>query len=82
MGYKKLDMPKVEEAVKNLLEVLGEDLTKAQRRGIGLFLGSGSTIYTDVKHFYVSFLWKIKFTLHYTTKSVVLQLFGDYFFTR
>lgn len=28
MGYKKLDMPKVEEAVKNLLEVLGEDLTK------------------------------------------------------
>ena len=28
MGYKKLDMPKVEEAVKNLLIALGEDLTK------------------------------------------------------
>lgn len=28
MGYKKLDMPKVEEAVRNLLEVLGEDLTQ------------------------------------------------------
>ena len=28
MGYKKLDMPKVEEAVKNLLIALGEDLTQ------------------------------------------------------
>lgn len=28
MGYKKLDMPKVEEAVKNLLEVLGEDIDR------------------------------------------------------
>lgn len=28
MGYKKLDMPKVEEAVKNLLAVLGEDVTR------------------------------------------------------
>ena len=26
MGYKKLDMPKVEEAVKNLLVALGEDV--------------------------------------------------------
>lgn len=28
MGYKKLDMPKVEEAVKNLLIALGEDVTR------------------------------------------------------
>lgn len=28
MGYKKLDMPKVEEAVKNLLAALGEDLER------------------------------------------------------
>ena len=28
MGYKKLDMPKVEEAVKNLLEALGEDVNR------------------------------------------------------
>lgn len=28
MGYKKLDMPKVEEAVKNLLEALGEDIER------------------------------------------------------
>lgn len=28
MGYKKLDMPKVEEAVKNLLEALGEDVER------------------------------------------------------
>ena len=28
MGYKKLDMPKVEAAVKNLLEALGEDTTR------------------------------------------------------
>jgi len=31
MGYKKLDMPKVEEAVKNLLEALGED---TEREGL------------------------------------------------
>ena len=28
MGYKKLDMPKVEDAVKNLLIALGEDLNE------------------------------------------------------
>ena len=28
MGYKKLDMPKVEEAVKNLLVALGEDINR------------------------------------------------------
>lgn len=28
MGYKKLDMPKVEEAVKNLLVTLGEDIDR------------------------------------------------------
>lgn len=28
MGYKKLDMPKVEEAVKNLLIALGEDVER------------------------------------------------------
>ena len=28
MGYKKLDMPKVEEAVKNLLIALGEDVDR------------------------------------------------------
>ena len=28
MGYKKLDMPKVEEAVKNLLLALGEDVNR------------------------------------------------------
>lgn len=28
MGYKKLDMPKVEEAVKNLLVALGEDVDR------------------------------------------------------
>lgn len=28
MGYKKLDMPKVEEAVKNLLVALGEDVER------------------------------------------------------
>lgn len=28
MGYKKLDMPKVEEAVKNLLIALGEDVNR------------------------------------------------------
>lgn len=28
MGYKKLDMPKVEEAVKNLLTALGEDVNR------------------------------------------------------
>lgn len=28
MGYKKLDMPKVEEAVKNLLDALGEDTSR------------------------------------------------------